>query len=486
MKAKNLISVLTFFIFIFGLANAQDQYILIGWNDLGMHCSNKYFSKVAVLPPYNNIFGQLIKKSTGQLPQIITTGYKIEYSIPGNTYSVGKTDFWTYAQQLFGLPNPLPPNIGLTGKGLTGQLDMMTGYFKADGIPVTPFQDNNWNTESPFQLIHLVARNISTNVILATTDVVIPVSNEVGCVQSGCHASEQSILNNHESVPGFNQNGPVLCASCHGSPALGTVGDTVNAKLFSFRIHDKHKFITPTNSIATCYKCHPGPNTQCLRDVMNTNFSLVCQNCHGTMQNVANTIQAGRRPWIDEPKCGSSGCHGSNFSEEPGKIFKQSKGHAGLFCSSCHGSPHAILPSRVANDNLQNLNLQGHIGTLNNCLVCHSTPPVGAGPHGITYSGIKNINNEVPSGYKLYQNYPNPFNPATKIKFDVRAKGNSENVILKVYNVIGKEIVTLVNEELKSGTYEVSWNAESINSGTYFYKIQIGNYIETKRMVLLK
>ncbi|MCX6165269.1 MAG: T9SS type A sorting domain-containing protein, partial [Ignavibacteriae bacterium] len=105
---------------------------------------------------------------------------------------------------------------------------------------------------------------------------------------------------------------------------------------------------------------------------------------------------------------------------------------------------------------------------------------------GITYSGIKNINNDVPSGYKLYQNYPNPFNPTTKIKFDVRAKGNTENVILKVYNVIGKEVTTLVNEELKSGSYEITWNGESINSGTYFYKIQIGNYIETKRMVLLK
>ena len=150
-----------------------------------MHCANKNFSKVVVLPPYNNIFGQLVKKTAGQYPQLITTGYKIEYNIPGNTYSAGKTDFWTYAQTLFSLANPLPANIGLTGKGLTGQLDMMDNYFKADGIPVTPFQDNNLTTESPFQLIHLVAREISSNTILATTDVVIPVSNEVGCVQSG-------------------------------------------------------------------------------------------------------------------------------------------------------------------------------------------------------------------------------------------------------------------------------------------------------------
>lgn len=484
MKSNKLITALVLVLLTFGLVNSQTQYILIGWNDLGMHCANKNFSKIAVLPPYNNIFGQLVKKTAGQYPQVITTGYKIEYNIPGNTYSVGKTDFWTYAQSLFSLANPLPANIGLTGKGLTGQLDMMDNYFKADGIPVTPFQDNNLTTESPFQLIHLVARNISTNAILATTDVVIPVSNEVGCVQSGCHNSEQAILNSHEQVAGFNSNGPVLCAKCHGSPALGTVGDTVEAKLFSYRIHNTHKFITPTGSINTCYKCHPGPNTQCLRDVMSQNFSMVCQNCHGTMQNVASTIQQGRRPWLDEPKCGT--CHGSSFAEEPGKIFKQSKGHGGLFCSSCHGSPHAILPSRVANDNLQNLTLQGHIGTLNNCLVCHSTPPTGAGPHGITYTGIKSITNDVPSGFKLYQNYPNPFNPTTKIKFDVVAKGDREPVTLKIYNILGKEVATLVNESLASGSYEVTWNGESINSGTYFYKIQIGNFIETKRMVLMK
>jgi hypothetical protein len=202
------------------------------------------------------------------------------------------------------------------------------------------------------------------------------------------------------------------------------------------------------------------------------------------MQNVASTIAAGRKPWIDEPKCGT--CHGSNYAEETGKIFKQSKGHGGLFCSSCHGSPHAILPSRVANDNLQNMNLQGHIGTLSDCLVCHSTPPSGAGPHGLTYTGVKNISNEIPGSFKLYQNYPNPFNPSTKIKFDVKAKNDKEIVILKIYNILGKDVATLVNEELSSGTYEINWSGESLNSGTYFYKIQIDNFIESKRMVLMK
>jgi hypothetical protein len=361
----------------------SQEYILLGWNDLGMHCSNKDFSKVVVLPPYNNITAQLILKNPDQLPQIVSSGYTIEYSIPNNTYSVGKTNFWTYAQQLFGLSSPLPPNIGLTGKGLTGVLDSSGSYFAAHGIPVTPFADSDLVNEAPFQLIHLVAKSTASGTVLATTDVVIPVSNEVGCVQSGCHASETAILNAHESVSGFNKSGPVLCASCHASNALGTTGNP-EAGPFSLRIHEKHSGIAgPETAISTCYKCHPGPKTQCLRDIMGKNPTspMICQNCHGTMANVAATVESGRRPWLDEPKCGN--CHGSYYTEQTGKLYRQSTGHGGLFCSACHGSPHAILPTVEANDNLQNIRLQGVAGTLRNCSVCHATPPSGAGPHGI-------------------------------------------------------------------------------------------------------
>src|SRR6187455_742478 len=113
--------------------------------------------------------------------------------------------------------------------------------------------------------------------------------------------------------------GPELCARCHASNALGTLGDPV-AKPFSFRIHEKHKDIQPVNSITTCYKCHPGPNTQCFRDIMRSN-NMTCQNCHGTMTNIANSIEGGRRPWLDEPKCGSITCHGNTYAEEPGKLY---------------------------------------------------------------------------------------------------------------------------------------------------------------------
>ena len=484
----SVLLIITFVVLSINVTKGQDQYILLGWNDLGMHCANQDFSKMAVLPPYNNVFGQLILKSPNHLPQVVKNGYKIEYSIPFNTYSVGKTNFWTYAQQLFNLGQPLPANIGLTGKGLSGLLDTGSNYFSAHGIPNTPFNDTDLVHEKPFQTFHLIAKLISNNTQLAYTDNVIPVSNEIGCVQSGCHTSEQSIKNEHPDVPGFKRNLPELCARCHASNALGTTGDSL-AGPFSYRIHEKHHDTQPINGIETCYKCHPGPNTQCFRDIMRAG-NMICQNCHGTMSVIANSILNGRRPWLDEPRCGSITCHGNNYSEETGKLFRQSKGHGGLFCSACHGSPHAIYPSREVNDNLQSVRLQGHTGVISNCLVCHSIPPTGPGPHGKFYVGIKKSENEIPSQFFLYQNYPNPFNPSTTIKFELPV---NNYVTLKIYDVLGHEVATLVNEHLKAGTYQVDWDARlrsvgggSIASGVYYYKLAAGDFVETKKMVLVK
>ncbi|MBK6344401.1 MAG: hypothetical protein IPN08_11045 [Bacteroidales bacterium] len=351
-----------------------DEYIIISWNDLGMHCSNKDFSKLVVLPPYNNLRAQVIRKGTSTtLPQIVTDGFSVEYSIPGNTYSVGKTNFWNYSQQLFGVT--LAPNIGLTGVGLTGNMIQAADHFYVDGIPVTPYTDNNLVQESPYQLAQVDLVN-SSNSVLYTSRPVIPVSNELSCVSSGCHSSEQSILNGHDREGGFNPaNTPILCATCHSDNALGMPGQS-GVKSFSFVIHDKHK--DKTNN---CYKCHPGPNTQCFRDVMHAG-GMVCQDCHGNMSQVAQSIENGRQPWLEEPSCGSSNCHGANFAEEPGKLFKESRGHGGLFCSACHGSPHAILPTELPNDNVQNIALQEYPGTLRRCEVCHTVVPTSPGPHG--------------------------------------------------------------------------------------------------------
>ena len=90
---------------------------------------------------------------------------------------------------------------------------------------------------------------------------------------------------------------------------------------------------------------------------------------------------------------------------------------------------------------------------------------------------------EIPSAFSLSQNYPNPFNPSTKIRYSIP---QSSNVVIKVFDVLGNEIATLVNEEKPVGIYEITWYAESLPSGIYFYRIQTGSFVETKKMVLMK
>ncbi|MBT8380647.1 MAG: T9SS type A sorting domain-containing protein [Ignavibacteria bacterium] len=88
-----------------------------------------------------------------------------------------------------------------------------------------------------------------------------------------------------------------------------------------------------------------------------------------------------------------------------------------------------------------------------------------------------------PIDFALSQNYPNPFNPVTIINYQLPAK---IFVSLKIYDVLGNEIAALVNEEKPPGKYEVEFDATNLTSGTYFYKLQAGNFVETKKMILLR
>lgn len=101
---------------------------------------------------------------------------------------------------------------------------------------------------------------------------------------------------------------------------------------------------------------------------------------------------------------------------------------------------------------------------------------------------VQNISGELPSAFTLYQNYPNPFNPVTRIKFDIASnvKRETANVKLIIYDILGREIASPVNEQLSPGTYEVVWDAFNYPSGVYFYKLITDVNNETKRMVLIK
>jgi len=358
-------------------APAQNgEYIVIGWNDLGMHCYDLDYSVMSVLPPYNTLWAQVIKR--GDPPKILTSGIDVEYSFPDNTYSAGKTNFWDYEDKLFGLD--LPPNIGLTSKGLSGEMDLKVDHFEAEGIPLTEFSDSDLSTPEYLQLAKIEVKDTSGN-LLAQSDVVAPVSSEMRCDK--CHTKpdpnnfRMNILLGHDDEAETDlaaqaaSGNPVLCADCHADPALGKPGNPELPSL-SAVIHEKHK-----EKAEDCYDCHPGPVTKCLRGTMANDYDMTCTDCHvGGMEALSDED---RTPWMDEPRCAD--CHDAQHAENPDTLFRFSTGHGGLYCESCHNSTHAILPSRDGRDNLQSTALQGHAGTIEVCTVCHLTVPGAGGPH---------------------------------------------------------------------------------------------------------
>ncbi|MBP9192405.1 MAG: T9SS type A sorting domain-containing protein, partial [Ignavibacteria bacterium] len=96
---------------------------------------------------------------------------------------------------------------------------------------------------------------------------------------------------------------------------------------------------------------------------------------------------------------------------------------------------------------------------------------------------IQPMNTNVPAAFKLYQNFPNPFNPATSIKFDITKKGN---VKLVVFDILGRELSTLINEILSPGTYQVNFDASGLSSGIYLCRLQSEDYAYTMKMNLIK
>ncbi len=368
---------------------AAGTYKILAWNDLGMHCYNRDFADLAVLPPYNTLWVQVVKE--GDPPQLVTSGITVEYFYADNTYSVGKTNFWSYSKDLFGAD--LPPNVGLKGKGLSGTMDLDVDHYVAEGIPVTEFSDSAPSVSQPYQLATVIVKDSASGDTLATTQVVTPVSSEMRC--DNCHGDngeaspenptgkvETNILQLHDEENGTNlmNNRPVLCANCHGSNALGMPGNP-NLPNLSKAMHDKHSDEV-TNTLDGCYNCHPGPETECLRDVMSTKHGMDCVDCHGGMSTVKNNPN----PWLNEPRCDT--CHDSGQYDQNHPLYRFSTEHAGLYCEACHDSTHAIAPSREANDSLKFIALQGKNGPIDQCQVCHTTTPTtGSGPHGLTTSG---------------------------------------------------------------------------------------------------
>ena len=276
------------------------------------------------------------------------------YTIPSNTYSVGaikKTDFWDYTVPLFsGISRPVPVNVGLMDKKLADTMEPGDNNdWVAHGLPITPINDNGQFDAYPLATVTVT---VAGNEV-ARTQAVVPVSTEMNC--NLCHNTPglsvtMDILTKHDALhPGHDlvNKRPVACGTCHRQEPLASLnvypGDPAVSSL-SRAMHNSHKsrFTDPAVLQAlggdACYACHPGIVTKCLRDVHSA-AGMTCVSCHTSMEAVASLD---RRPWIKEPSCGDchplakNPSHADYQFEEPGKLFRQSKGHMGIPCEVCH------------------------------------------------------------------------------------------------------------------------------------------------------
>jgi len=360
------------------------SYVALAWNDLGMHCLNPSYDTAVILPPYNTLRVQVIKR--GNPPQVITTGLSVSYRLINNTTSQKGlfSQFWQYASQLFKASPAIDKGLNLddptVSNGLTGTMLAKGDHFQASGIPVIPISDDNsWN---PFQLAEITVRD-GNGITVAVTRATVPTSDEINCVK--CHGNSldpavvfNDILNRHDTLSGtaLKSQKPVLCASCHGSPALGATSAGSSGIFLSQAIHGFHaNLATPPN----CYDCHPGAVTHCSRSNRHTATDGNCTTCHGNLSQVASTIAGGSRiPWVNEPKCvtcHNTGINGNGVSEVDtgATLYRNATGHGGVYCSGCHGSPHAMTPSDQISDNYQPLQYQGVARSIGDCVVCHKT-----------------------------------------------------------------------------------------------------------------
>jgi hypothetical protein len=399
------------------------EYSVFAWNDLGMHCLSPSYDQVVILPPYNTLIAQVVKR--GSPPELMPAGITVEYSVENNTRSYGKRffgQFWDNCLALFGVTLAHDTGLNLVDpaihNGLTGTMLNKGGQYQVNGIPVVPVDDaNKWN---PYQVAVITAKD-GSGAVVATTKATIPTSDEINCLK--CHDSFADIIEEHES--GIGAARPVLCARCHGSPALGTSGPGTSGKYLSQAIHGRH-----AGEGAQCYDCHPGATTKCNRSTRHTTANGNCTLCHGSLSTVASSIGSGRTPWEKEPKCVT--CHAGVAEVDtagppsPADLYRNSFGHGGMSCAACHGSPHAMIPTdKVGSftnwDSYQADQYQGYSGivkSMGSCGVCHPTsrgwdlidfPAAHGGPNPKQMNGCYACHTSVPSATADIVNWPHQF-----------------------------------------------------------------------------
>lgn len=407
------------------------EYVLLVWNDLGMHCVSDNDDYFVILPPGNTLEAQLIKR--GVPPEIVGDRFELTYSVePGFEEPARHVKFWDNVSKTF--QKSLPRNVGLTGNGLRGKFifDKASQLFRADMIPVVPYNDNG--DYNPYPLFTIRAISESSNKEIASVSVVAPVSTEMGCKK--CHGGQwrvngivgisddtsKNLLYVHDRINGTRllkdalSGRPRLCQDCHADPALNKSGEAGRLSLSS-AMHGWHANYIHDRTGTACGYCHPVSSTgatRCSRGI-HANLLLSCVNCHGTMSDhaisllkgesnavaaarlmkglkpvVANSIAEinGRRPWVNEPDCLS--CHidfgkptnnlsaFNKWTDNVDNLYRRRTDMVGIRCIACHGSPHAeypaINPYSKIRDVLQPLQYSGQpypIGSEMSCEICH-------------------------------------------------------------------------------------------------------------------
>jgi hypothetical protein len=155
----------------------------------------------------------------------------------------------------------------------------------------------------------------------------------------------------------------------------------------------------------------------------------------------------------------------------------------GVFHSTNDGTSWTAVNTGLTNTDIRTLSFFPASGPGANIFAVNFNGDIWKRPVSEIVTSLESPETDLPVQFNLEQNYPNPFNPSTKIGFGVQGSGF---VSLKVYNVLGREVATLVNEKKVAGEYSVNWNASSMSSGVYFYRLQVGSFAETKKLILLR
>ena len=403
----------------------QDEYVLLAWNNDGMHTFADALPYWSFRQPGNTVRAQLILR--GETPEVIEDAniiYKVESSFqnPGEHVL-----FWDTALKKF--LSSYPVHEGFTEPGSYGEMIGQAGLYLSTDIRVVPYPARN--VFDPYPLLKLEAETPEGD-LLARTTITLPVSTEIGC--NSCHGGQWrvadsggfiestalNILAIHDKLSGTRLvqqstgGQPVICQSCHNDGETGDSPMNLSASMHGF-----HAVFLGHEGADACASCHPSSiagATQMLRGI-HSSIGLDCTNCHGNLaehaldllkqEEQAGAIQATeygsrilaaygevenitpRKPWSNQPDC--LNCHVEfeepetdttlhAYTDTMDSLYRNRTDESGsLYCAACHGSPHAVYPA--TNDhgtvlhNLAPMQYQQEplpMGSNFGCAVCHT------------------------------------------------------------------------------------------------------------------